>query len=256
MRCAWLACFIALWPAFAAAQAANPSVPDLSGLWNHNPNDVFGDPPSGPGPVHNLLKGAGRGMWRGDSKAPILKPWAAEVVQHQADLEAANMPPFTSQQTCTPSGVPNIMQLPDIVQFLQTPKEVAIIYARDHQVRIVHMNVRHPANLTPSWYGDSVGHYEGDTLVVDTIGQNEKNWTDRMGTPHTGQIHVVERYHTLNDGHTLRVDFTVEDPGAFTSAWSAYMEYARARGPIEEQVCAENPRDLMSGKDYPIPTAN
>ncbi len=246
-----------IWAGYAVAQnTATPAtanaVPDLSGFFNHNPNDTFGSPESGPGPVINLFKGRGRGMWHGDHTNPTLQPWAAEAVRKQAELERAEKPNFTSQQTCMPSGVPNIHQLPDTLQLLQTPNHVAIVYARDHQVRIVNLNAKHPENLTPSWYGDSIGHYEGDTLVVDTIGQNDKTWTDRMGTPHTDKIHVVERYRVINNGRTLRAEFTVTDPGAFTMPWSAYMDYARApRASVDEQSCAENPRD--AGFVYPIP---
>lgn len=242
-----------VWAGHAVAQnAQTPAVPDLSGFFNHNPNDTFGSPPSGLGPVINLYKGRGRGMWHGDHTNPMLQPWAAEVVRKQAEMERAETPNLTSQQTCMPSGVPNIHQLPDTVQILQTPNHVAIVYARDHQIRIVHLNAKHPENLTPSWYGDSIGHYEGDALVVDTVGMNDKTWTDRMGTPHTDKIHVVERYRIVNNGRALRAEFTVTDPGAFTAPWSAYMDYQRsARGAIDEQACAENPRDM--GVDYPIP---
>ena len=232
--------------AFAQAAPA-PAVPDLSGFFNHNPNDSFGSPPSGLGPVINVFKGRGRGMWHGDHTNPMLQPWAAEVVRKQAEMERAETPNLTSQQMCMPSGVPNIHQLPDTLQILQTPNHVAIVYARDHQIRIVNLNAKHPENLTPSWYGDSIGHYEGDTLVVDTVGMNDKTWTDRMGTPHTDKIHVVERYHVINNGRVLRADFTVTDPGAFTAPWSGYMDYQRnPRGAIDEQACAENPPSVAS----------
>ena len=229
-------------------------VPDLSGSWSHIPMASFQPPPEGPGPVANLMEGQGRGIWHGDHEAPILRPWAAEIVRRQALAERAENSPLTSQQTCSPSGVPNIMQLPDVVQFLQTPDHVAIVYARDHQVRIVHLNQDHPDDLKHTWYGHSVGHYEGDTLVVDTIAMHDKTWTDRVGTPHTDQIHVVERYRVLEDG-TLENHFTVDDPGAFTMVWSAIMIYTPARGSFTEQICAENPRDGLTGGFYPIPMA-
>jgi hypothetical protein len=120
----------------------------------------------------------------------------------------------------------------------------------DHQVRTVRMNQPHAAKQEPSYYGDSVGHYEGDTLVVDTIGMNDKTWTDRFATPHTNALHVVERYRVTNNGKTLEDFFTVEDPGAFTTPWSAVLNYSRTRvGGLEEVVCAENNRGL------PFPTA-
>ena len=243
-----------LWAGYAVAQSAQPAgVPDLSGYWNHNPNDSFTPTGKDLGPVPNLLRGRGRGQWHGDHTHPTLQPWAAEVVRKQAELERAETPNLTSQQLCMPSGVPNIHQLPDIVQILQTPNYVAIVYARDHQFRIVHLNTKHPEKIDPGWYGHSVGHYEGDTLVVDTVGQNDKTWTDRLGTPHTDKIHVVERYRVIENGAKLRAEFHVTDPGAFTQPWTGYMDYNRnARGGIDEQACAENPRDRPD-TEYPIP---
>jgi hypothetical protein len=93
----------------------------------------------------------------------------------------------------------------------------------------------------PPYYGESVGHYEGDTLVVDTIGLNDKTWTDRFATPHTEKLHVVERYRLIDGAKTLEVFFTVEDPGAFTTIWSAITRYPRVNVErIEEEACAEN----------------
>ena len=104
--------------------------------------------------------------------------------------------------------------------------------------------------MASAWFGDSVGHYEGDTLVIDTVGMNDKTATDRFGTPHTAAMHVVERYRLKNDGKTLEDSFTVEDPGAFTTAWSGVLNYSRARVPkLEEEFCAENNRGLA------VPTA-
>jgi hypothetical protein len=100
----------------------------------------------------------------------------------------------------------------------------------------------HSADPKPSWYGESVGHYEDGVLIVDTIGMNDKGWVDHLGTPHTGQIHVVERYRVTNDGKTLEVLFTVDDPGTFNWPWSAILRYARVSDvqQIDEEVCAEN----------------
>jgi hypothetical protein len=88
---------------------------------------------------------------------------------------------------------------------------------QDHQVRRVYLNVPHSANLKPSWFGESVGHYEDDSLVVDTVGLSRRTFVDNYLTPHTDQLHVVERFHVINDGKTLEVNVHVEDPGAFTT---------------------------------------
>ena len=128
----------------------------------------------------------------------------------------------------------------------------------DAQIRHIYLNVPHSANPKPSWYGESVGHYEDDgTLVVDTIGQNDKTFVDNYLTPHTGKIHVVERWKLSADGKTLRVNISVEDPDAYTTAWSAVQTYQkRPQEKMLEAVCAENPTDFLQASDYPIPRAN
>ena len=113
--------------------------------------------------------------------------------------------------------------------------------------------------MKPSWYGESVGHYEnGDTLVIDTIGVSPKSYTDNYRTPHTDQLHVVERWKLAADGNRVDVSVFVEDPGAFTTPWSAIATYRKDRttsAPFTEFVCAENNLDVTTGKLYPIPMA-
>jgi hypothetical protein len=128
-------------------------------------------------------------------------------------------------------------------------------------------------NLKPSWYGDSIGHYEGDTLVVDTIGFNDKTVVDGFQTPHTAALHTVERFRMVDGGKTLEVNVHVEDPGAFTMPWNAIERYRRFeetaskisvaslavlatpdQGPLNEAICAENPNSLGMGA-RPLPQA-
>ena len=143
------------------------------------------------------------------------------------------------------------------IQFLQTPTEVAILYERDHFTRIVHLDQQHTAHPAPSWFGESVGHYEGDTLVVDTIGFNGKSAVDRFGSPSSEALHVVERFHVQEGRRMLEVDFTVEDPNVFTMPWSAVAMYRRNNNPaMEEVVCAEGNYDVTHRKDFPIPMQN
>jgi hypothetical protein len=131
-----------------------------------------------------------------------------------------------------------------MVFFVQTPKEVLIIWRGDQQVRHIYLDVPHSANPTPSWYGESVGHYEGDTLVVDTVGLNTKTFVDNYRTPHTEQLHVVERFHMIDGGKTMVVDVHIEDPGAFTTPWNAVQRFARwDKGTLldkGESICAES----------------
>jgi hypothetical protein len=147
--------------------------------------------------------------------------------------------------------VPEVLNLREPVQLLQAKDKVTIIYQRDHQVREVLLSRDHPAHIQPSWYGDSVGHYEGDTLVIDTVGESVKplSVVDGFGTPHTDRLHVVERYRLITDarGNGLQVIFRVDDPGAFTMPWTAMVVYHRARGRWEEIVCAENNRSFGDG---------
>ena len=246
----------------AASAAAQPAaVPDFSGLWTRGPaaQSAFKPPLEGPGPIINTTPpppdaGGGTGTsWRGDYTNPILQPWAADIVRQHVEADIAEMPFLSAQQICSPHSVPYVLQLNDAVQFLQTPEIFAILYAREMRARLAYMNAEHPADLTPSYYGHSVAHWQGDTLVVDTIGLNDKTWTDRFGTPHTDRLHAVERYRLTDGGTILRAEFTVEDPGAFTVPWSAYVTYRREEDGYFEQVCAENNRDPFSGEDYPIP---
>jgi hypothetical protein len=118
--------------------------------------------------------------------------------------------------------------------------------------------VPHSANPKPSWYGESVGHYEnGDTLVVDTIGQNDKTYVDNYRTPHTTHLHVVERFRLIDGGKTIEVNVHVEDPGAFTTPWNAIQRYRRTDGgAMDEMVCAENNTDYFNYDVVPLPQAS
>jgi hypothetical protein len=117
---------------------------------------------------------------------------------------------------------------------------------------------KHSANLKPSWFGESIGHYEnGDTLVVDTIGLNTKTYIDNFRTPHTEKLHVVERFRINPDQKGLTVDVSVDDPGAFTTPWKAVQKYRRVeQGPMNESSCAESSTNFLNYDMDPIPQAN
>jgi hypothetical protein len=165
---------------------------------------------------------------------------------------------FTPKERCWPIGVPGFLLYPVTpIYFLQAPKEVVMIWEEDHMARHVYLRDRHSPNLNPSWFGDSIGHYEGDTLVVDTIGLNDKSFVDSFRTPHTTQLHVVERFRIVEDGKTLEVNVHVEDPGAFTTPWNAMQRYRRvADRPMVEQNCAENNAGWFGYEVDPIPQAD
>ena len=185
---------------------------------------------------------------------PNVKQWAKDVMKKDNDEVIAGKIAYTARSSCHPAGVPGF----DLfgfqpVFFLQTPKKITIIYSGDQQVRHVYLDVPHSKTVKPSWYGESVGRYEGDTLVVDTIGLNTKTVVDNFRTPHTEKLHVVERWKLVEDGKALEVTFTVDDPDTFEKAWTAKQRYRRADGPMTEQVCSEGNFLLF---DYGVPVAD
>jgi hypothetical protein len=188
-----------------------------------------------------------------DLSNPNLKPWAKERMKKDNEEVLAGKIAYTARSSCRPAGVPGFMLfVVEPVYIVQSPKEVLMIYSGDAQVRRIYLNMPHSEMPKPSWYGESVGHYEGDTLVVDTIGLNDKTFIDNFRTPHTEKLHVTERWKLINDGQNLEVNFTVEDADTFYEPWSAIQRYRRVQGVLDEQVCAENNRQLF---DYHIPVA-
>jgi hypothetical protein len=232
---------------------------DISGLWTRGgaANTLFRPPQSGPGPVMTIKLPGQQNVPRqaGDYNSPILQPWAKEVVRRQtervlAQREALNTP----QETCWPMGVPHILQLNFHAQIIDDGKKIVFLYERHNQRRIARLNASHPANVKTSWFGDSVAHWEGDTLVVDTIGLDPRTWVDVFATPHTDKLHVVERYRR-RDANNLDVTIEVDDPGAFTTKWSAQVSYQKDDEPWLETICSENNIDAATGKLYDQPTA-
>jgi hypothetical protein len=223
--------------------------------------------PGKPGPVTNnpafpyVTNGAARRTGTqptfrvADLANPNVKPWAKEIMKRENDKVLAGGVAFTARSSCLPSGVPDFLMYPvaEPIYFLQTPKQVTMIFAGDAQVRRIYFDVPHTANPKPSWYGESVGHYEGDTLIIDTIAMNTKSYVDHYRTPHTEKLHVVERWKLVN-ASTLEVVFTVDDPDTFDKPWSARYTYRRIERPmVYEEVCAENNTPLF---DYHTPAAD
>ena len=250
-----------LWPMALAAQdhrSETPPIADFGGFWNHPVRsiDFENAPEGGPGPVQNTTEITGRNpIWVGDYTNPILQDWTAEMVREKGEAALNSRGPPTAQMLCMPSGVPNDHSLMGPLHIVQSSDLVLIVHQRDHQIRRVFMNQKHSENIEPSWYGESVGHYEGDTLVVDTIGLNDRTVTDRNGTPHTDKIHVVERYRVAEDRSEMEVQFNVTDPGAFTMAWSGMVRYRPIANQVvlQEVICAENNFDVVTKEMFPIP---
>ena len=190
-----------------------------------------------------------------DLTHPNIKPWAKEIMKRENDKVLAGGIAYTPRSSCMPAGVPlfNMFPVAEPLYFVQTPKRVSMIFAGDAQVRRVYMDVPHSKGPKISWYGESVGHYEGDTLVIDTIGQTAKTYLDNYRTPHTEKLHVVERW-KLADDMALGVEVTVDDPDTFYQPWKATHRYRRIQRPATyEEVCAENNQHTF---DYKIPVAN
>ena len=239
--------------------------PDTVTSWfpDRSAGDDFLPPESGPGPVmpHKdypyVPNNEGQPTYRvADLGNPILQPWVAEQMKKANDEVIAGGVPFVARERCWPAGVPAFQIFGRVrpVYFMQTPKVVYINHRGDAQVRRVYMDVPHSANPAPSWYGESVGRYEGDELIVDTIGLNDKTFVDNYRTPHTEQLHVVERFKLVDGGNILHVAVTVEDPGAFTTSWQAVQRFKRYdEGGFRESVCAENNFDFFHYTVAPIP---
>jgi hypothetical protein len=190
-----------------------------------------------------------------DLSDPNLKPWVKERMKKDIDEVLAGKIAFTPSSSCVPAGVPLFMGYggPNPIVFLQTPKEVWIIFMSDQQVRRIYLDVPHSAHPKPSWYGESVGHYEGDTLVIDTIGLSDKTVVDVYRTPHTEKLHVVERWRMVDGGKAMEAVFTVDDPDAFFQPWTGMRRYRRGQQEPDEIVCAENNSNNLF--DYHIPMA-
>jgi hypothetical protein len=248
------------------------SIPDFSGLWGRN-SVSFEPPPSGPGPIRNMPRKPSDPLgWFGDYTNPILTPGAAAQVKRLGEISLRNEVYPDPANQCRPQPPPYVLWHLQM-KILQEQDQITILYmTTDQQVRRVRMNQPHPLNVQPSWYGDSVGRYEGDTLVIDTIGLKvgPLSMVDHFGTPHSEALHLVERYRLIDgriateaaernergerippaagaptiaanySGKGLQVEFTVEDSNVFTMPWSAHVTYRLTADNWDERICAEN----------------
>jgi hypothetical protein len=272
----------------ATSAPSDPSIPDFAGLWRHQSLPGFEPLASGPTSVTNRSRRNGVSNYDelvGDYTNPILKPEAAETVKRHGEISKSGVTYGNPANQCWPEPLPFIYKN-FAMQLLQQADKITIIYDGDHEVRRVRMNETHPTKVTPSWFGDSVGRYEGDTLVIDTVGQRTDRpfaMIDLYGTPYTEKLHVVERYRLIDyeaakealardakenflvagdidpnyRGKFLQVQFTVEDEGVFTMPWIATITYRPDFvGVWPEVVCAENTHEYYYNKESDVPTAD
>jgi hypothetical protein len=292
-------------PAEPASSVTNgaTAIPDFSRVWAHPSLPWFEPPASGPGPITNRSRGPQRPSGAAGSQAspptkegvsnydqlvgdytnPVLQPWAAEIVKKFGEISLAGITYPNASNQCWPEPMPFIFKHFQ-VQIIQQPDKITFLYNEDHEVRRVRLNESHQAPLTPSWYGDSIGHYEGDTLVIDTVGvRTDRPYAmiDLFGTPYTKSLHVVERYR-LRDwddvkdavernmkenwlmagdifsnhrGKFLQLHLTIEDEGVFTTPWTTTLTYVPGPDQVAEGVCAENMHQYYYNNDADVPRA-
>jgi hypothetical protein len=230
-------------------------------------DDLLPPPEGGPGPItfdkaHPYIPNnfGPRSTYRvADLSNPILQEWLKPAMKKANDEVLAGKVPFRARERCWPVGVPGFdaYSLVEPFYFYQMKNEVVVINQGGPEIRHIYMNVPHSKNLKPSWYGESVGHYEnGDTLVIDTIGLNDKTFVDNYRTPHTTQMHVIERWKLSAEAKTVDVSIYVEDPGAFTTPWRAVQRWRRVEeAPILTVPCNENNDDHFSQGLVPLAEA-
>ena len=191
-----------------------------------------------------------------DLDNPNLTQLAKDGLKQSNDEVLRGKAMYSREARCWATGVPVYLLNPaQPTFFLQTPQKIAVIWQMDQQVRHIYMNVPHSPNPRPSWYGESVGHYEGDTLVVDTIAQNTRTFVDNYRTPHGEKLHVVERYRLIEGGKTLHADITIEDPATFIQPLQVTHRWRRVQGPMIESRCAEGNFNVFNQDVEPLPTA-
>ena len=189
-----------------------------------------------------------------DVTNPNLQPWVMDALRAKNERVRSGGALQQLSASCWPLGVPAMLQQwAHPVFFVQSSNKVLIIHETNHEVRHVYLNQQHSPNPKPSWWGESIGHYEnGDTLVVDTIGISTRTFVDIFRTPHTPELHVIERWKIVRGGEAIEVKVRVEDPGAFKSPYEVTQHYRRVEGPMLEYACGENPIDPLNEGLEPI----
>src|ERR1700722_9091630 len=224
------------------ATSGSPAIADLSGTWA--PDGKRG----GVGQSFSLSDPLGK-QAGAETDIPYL-PWAQEKTKAE---KASAGPNATFENTtdpvvkyCDPYGVPRIYMSPSKLKFVQTPEAVYVLYEYGPTWRAIWLNRKHSEDPDPTWWGESIGRYEnGDTLVVDSIGFNDKTWLDQVGHPHTEQLHYIERYKRLDAG-TMELEVVIDDPGAYTKPFTTRRQIKMATTPFLQNpwVCSVRENNL------------
>jgi hypothetical protein len=277
----------------AAAFLALPAFADENGItgiqWGRNSKD-FDAMPAGPKPLKNTNRDehgvADDHHLVGDYKNPILTPYAAAVVKRKGEMAMAGGFP-NSRDQCRPVAPPFTFAMQFDFYILQKKDgDLTIVYHDNNEFRSIRMNAAHPTKVAPSPLGDSVGHWEGDTLVVDTVGVRTDEFTsiDRFGTPQSDEMHIVERYRLIDiaqaradvaryeksegtiggrvDGYDpraakgLRLEVTMEDPKVFKAPLTGVVNYLPLRSGWREYICADNPVEHYKDEWIGLPVAD
>jgi hypothetical protein len=251
------------WAGFVAPKEPNYAI---ARLFNDYANPATGLGPVTDGPAHPYANNEVAREMRiqptyrvadlDNASGKNLLPWVREALSKQNELVLRGRNGETREARCWETGVPAFHLNPGVMHIIQTPREVVLFLTG--RARHIWLNVPHSANPKPSWYGESVGHYDGDTLVVDTIGFNDRTFVDSYRTPHTDKLHVVERFRLIDGGDTLEVAFTVEDPGVFYQPWAGTRNRHRVMNPNSRPAefdCATANDDYFNIGLEPVPTA-
>jgi hypothetical protein len=176
--------------------------------------------------------------------APPLKPEYMKVLERRIRAKNHGTPEADASTQCFPHGMPRLMESPYPIEIVQTEGRITFLHEVAHNVRRIYLNRPHPKQVSPTFLGDSVGHWEGDTLVVDTVGLNERTFIDDEGSSHSTQEHVIERYRKIDNGASIELVMTVEDPVTLEHPYS-YRRVLHWRPDVrpQEYVCEENNRN-------------
>ena len=176
--------------------------------------------------------------------APPLKPAYMRILERRIRAKNRGTPEADASTQCLPHGMPRLMESPYPIEIVQTPGRLTFLHEVAHNVRRIWLSRPHPKKLPLTFLGDSVGHWEGDTLVVDTVGLNDRTFIDDEGSSHSTQLHVVERYRKIEGGAKLELTMTVEDPVTLEHSYS-YKRIYHWRPDVrpQEYICEENNRN-------------